>query len=196
MCSAEFLVCVLSVLVTALIGFNVWSAINVKEMITKISEESDEKINRMLDEFKDLEQRINERLVRQRQLNNEHFDNQARAIEQLSRTTMMSRAQIEEDFAVMLAFMPESDSYPQLIPHSIRAMDVWAALREYEKAKACVAFLKKYKQGAELFKVTKEEKQRWMSLLIGVPNQDEIQDIQEIYNLLLRLGEEYNNTKE
>lgn len=79
MCTAEFLVCALSVLVTLLIGYNVWSAINVNGRNREIRSDLDRRMIDMHDDFDGLIQRIDDRLDEQAERNNNQIETQRKA---------------------------------------------------------------------------------------------------------------------
>lgn len=170
---------VLSFLVTVLLGINIWGAINVDERITKISEESDEKIDRMLDEFKGLEQQTSDRLNEQEERNKNQYDIQGRAFMNLERNIIASRAQIEEDFAKMLVKMPENNSFPQAIPHAIKALNSWATIGKYKSASACVLFVTLLEGTAKL--LDDKEKEKLLNMVKDVPSQKNIKGIENLY---------------
>ena len=179
MCTAELLVCVLSVLTTVLLGFNVWSAINANGKIKEIRSDMDERMNRMHDEFKDLQQLTNDRLAEETAKNNNQLDTQGRAFINLERSIIASRAQTEEDFVLMLVSMPESNSFPQAISHAITALDCWATIGNFDEASACVELITQLEGTVKL--LDEKDKEKYQERVKNVPSQRRIKGIEQLY---------------
>lgn len=143
---------VLSILVTVLIGWNIYSVVDLK----RIKEEQ------------------------YSTLMNIQAENQ-----QIKRGVLLSRAQIEEDFAIICGSGVEERPY--VISHTLKAIYLWAEIGEYDKANNCVNFIILALSEPTIIKCSKQNQTDWISLLKSVPNQQLIDGIENIYPLIMKI---------
>lgn len=146
---------ILSLLVTILIGWNIFSVIDLK----RIKEEYNSTILKI------------------------QKDNQL-----IKKGVLLSRGQIEEDFAVICG--PEVENRPKVISHAIKAIYIWAETEEFEKANNSVEFLLMVMEQPSLIRCSARERDGWTELLKSVPNQQAIRKIEKIYSLLSKINVE------
>ena len=146
---------ILSLLVTILIGWNIYSVIDLK----RIKKEHMSAISKIYE------------------------DNR-----QIKIGLLMSRGQIEEDFAIVCG--PEVKNRPLVIPHTLKAINCWAEIGEYGKASNCVKFLLMIGKNPSIINCSEQQRNSWMILLKSIPNQQKIENIEKIYILLSELGKE------
>lgn len=111
-------------------------------------------------------------------------------LDNLKYGTLLSRGQIEEDFVKM--FGKSGTDFPEVIPHSIKAIYCWSEIRQYNKASKCVDFLLAFVTYPDKIKYDSKEKEEIMDLLKSIPNQSKIRNIEKVYLLISSLG---NNVK-
>ncbi len=143
---------VLSILVTVLIGWNIYSVIDLK----KIKEEQYSTLIKI----------------------------QAENL-QIKKGVLLSRAQIEEDFAIVCG--PGVKERPYVISHTLKAIYLWAEIKEYEKANNCVKLVLLALAEPAIIKCSKQSQIDWISILKSTPNQQLIKGIENIYPLILKL---------
>lgn len=140
---------ILSILVTILIGWNIYSVIDLK----RIKTEHLSAVSKMYE------------------------DNH-----QIKAGLLMSRGQIEEDFAIVCG--PEVKNRPLVISHTLKAINCWAEIGEYGKANNCVKFLLMIGEHPLIVECSEQQHNSWMNLLKSIPNQQMIENIEKLYILL------------